>query len=77
MVKTLAPMIFLIAAGTAQAAMLPGNAATGKTLHDKQCVACHTTSLVESRVRHVGPHAIEGLRAKGCVVDPIELNVVE
>ena len=40
--KTTLLLIFVtLGAGSAQAALLPGDAAKGKAVHDKQCVACH------------------------------------
>jgi len=57
--KSVAPIILVIAAGSAQAAMLPGDAAAGKTLHDKQCVACHTSSVYTRANRNV--KTVEGL----------------
>jgi mono/diheme cytochrome c family protein len=46
-------------AATVQAAMLPGDAARGKTLHDQQCVACHTSSVYTRANRNV--KTVEGL----------------
>jgi cytochrome c553 len=50
-----------------QAALLPGDAAKGKALHAKQCVACHDTSVYTSANRRV--KTVEGLigRVNGCV----------
>ena len=49
----------LLVTASVSAAMLPGDAATGKNLHDKQCVACHTTSVYTRANRNV--KTVEGL----------------
>jgi cytochrome c2 len=56
-----------IAANGAHAALLPGDAAKGKALHDKQCVACHDSSVYTRPNRSV--QSVEGLigRVNGCV----------
>ena len=52
-------LILTLTAGTVQAALLPGDAAQGKTLHDKQCTSCHTSS-VYTRANH-NVKSVEGL----------------
>jgi len=56
-----------LVAGSAQAALLPGDATKGKTLADKQCVACHDTSVYSRANRRV--QSVEGLigQVNGCV----------
>jgi len=55
-------------AGTAQAetALLPGNAASGKTLHAANCTGCHDSSVYTRKNRQV--NSVEGLigRVNGC-----------
>ncbi|OGI43809.1 MAG: hypothetical protein A2150_05445 [Candidatus Muproteobacteria bacterium RBG_16_64_11] len=55
-------------AGAAQAenALLPGNAANGKTLHAANCTGCHDSSVYTRRNRQV--NNVEGLigRVNGC-----------
>lgn len=53
--------------GMTQAALLPGDAAKGKALHDKQCVACHDSKVYTRADRRV--KTIEGLmgQVNGCV----------
>ena len=53
--------------GGAQAALLPGDAAKGKAVHDKQCSACHDTGMYTRADRSV--KSVEGLigRVNGCV----------
>lgn len=53
--------------GVAQAALLPGDAAKGKVVHDKQCVACHDTKVYTRADRRI--KTVEGLigQVKGCV----------
>ena len=56
-----------LGAGSAQAALLPGDAAQGKTVHDEQCVACHDTSVYTRTNRRVqSPEALIG-QVNGCV----------
>jgi len=56
-----------LAAGSAQAALLPGDAAKGKALHDKQCVACHDSSVYTRANRRVqSPEGLIG-QVNGCV----------
>ena len=44
--KTIALIATLaLTIGNAQAALLPGDAAKGKAVHDKQCTACHDTGV--------------------------------
>jgi hypothetical protein len=54
-------------AGSAQAAMLPGDALKGKAMYDKTCVACHDTSVYTRTNRRV--KTVEGLigQVNGCV----------
>jgi mono/diheme cytochrome c family protein len=56
---TLLLISLTLGAGSAQAALLPGDAARGKTLHDKQCVACHDSSVYTRANRRV--NSVEGL----------------
>jgi mono/diheme cytochrome c family protein len=51
--------VLTLASATVQAAMLPGDAAKGKALHDQQCVACHTSSVYTRANRNV--KTVEGL----------------
>lgn len=53
--------------GATQAALLPGDAAKGKALHDKQCVACHDNKVYTRADRRV--KTVEGLmgQVNGCV----------
>lgn len=56
-----------VGAGSAQAALLPGDAAKGKALHDKQCVACHDSSMYTRANRRVkSPEGLIG-QVNGCV----------
>jgi cytochrome c2 len=57
----------LAAAGVAQAAFLPGDAAKGKAIVDKQCMACHDSSVYTRANRRV--QSVEGLigQVNGCV----------
>jgi cytochrome c2 len=57
----------LAAAGAAQAAFLPGDATKGKAIIDKQCVACHDSSVYTRPDRRV--QSVEGLigQVNGCV----------
>lgn len=64
---TLLLISFTLGAGSAQAALLPGDAAKGKALHDKQCVACHDSSVYTRANRRVkSPEALIG-QVNGCV----------
>lgn len=65
--STLLLMTFTLAASSVQAALLPGDAAPGKALHDKQCVACHDSSVYTRANRRV--QSVEGLigQVNGCV----------
>lgn len=61
-----APALMIVAAAT-QAALLPGDAARGKALHAKQCVACHDTSVYTRPDRRVrSAEALIG-QVNGCV----------
>lgn len=50
----------------AAAALLPGNAANGKKLHDAHCQACHSSALYTRMERQV--KSVEALidRVNGC-----------
>lgn len=50
----------------AETALLPGNAANGKTLHAANCTGCHDASLYTRKNRQVS--SVEGLigRVNGC-----------
>lgn len=64
---TLLSIALAIATSGAQAALLPGDAAKGKTVHDKQCVACHDTSVYTRADRRVkSPEGLIG-QVNGCV----------
>lgn len=66
--KTTALAVFLsFICGVTQAALLPGDAAKGKALHDKQCVACHDNKVYTRADRRV--KTVEGLmgQVNGCV----------
>lgn len=66
--KTIALFATLaLTVGSAQAALLPGDAAKGKTVHDKNCNACHDTGMY-TRADH-SVKSVEGLigRVNGCV----------
>lgn len=65
--KTLAPaLLLLLATATAHAAPLPGDAARGKALHDKNCVACHDTSVYTRSDRHIQSLAALTEQVNGC-----------
>lgn len=53
--------------GGAQAALLPGDTAKGKAVHDKQCTACHSTSVYTRADRRM--KSVEGLigQVNNCV----------
>ncbi|MDH3515000.1 MAG: hypothetical protein OEM83_09065 [Gammaproteobacteria bacterium] len=54
MIKSFALIAFFASLSvTAQAALVPGNAAEGKKLHDANCVACHTDSVYKRKDRQV------------------------
>jgi mono/diheme cytochrome c family protein len=56
-----------LGAGSAQAVLLPGDAAQGKAVHDKQCVACHDSSVYTRANRRVkSPEALIG-QVNNCV----------
>jgi hypothetical protein len=64
---TLLLISLTLGAGSAQAALLPGDAAKGKALHDKQCVACHDSSMYTRANRRVkSPEGLIG-QVNGCV----------
>lgn len=64
---TLLLISLTLGAASAQAALLPGDAAQGKALHDKQCVACHDTNVYTRANRRVkSPEALIG-QVNGCV----------
>jgi mono/diheme cytochrome c family protein len=56
-----------LVASNVQAALLPGDAAKGKAVHDKQCVSCHDTSVYTRADRKV--QSVEGLigQVNNCV----------
>jgi len=62
----LAVTLTLLCSST-QAALLPGDAAKGKVLHDKQCTACHDSKMYTRADRRV--KTVEGLmgQVNGCV----------
>ena len=61
----LIPLAF--GATSVQASMLPGDAAKGKAVHDKNCVACHDNSVYTRANRRVkSPEALIG-QVNGCV----------
>jgi cytochrome c2 len=64
---TLLLLSLTLVAGSAQAALLPGDAAKGKAVHDKTCVACHDTSVYTRANRRI--KTVEGLigQVNGCV----------
>jgi len=68
MVKTTLLLTALTLGATgALAALLPGDAAKGKAIHDKQCVACHDSSVYTRANRRVNsPEALIG-QVNGCV----------
>ena len=55
------PLVAALFAVAAQAdtALLPGNAANGKTLHAANCAGCHDTSVYTRKSRKVS--SVEGL----------------
>ena len=64
---TLLLISLTLGAGSAQAALLPGDAAKGKALHDKQCVACHDNSVYTRANRRIkSPEALIG-QVNNCV----------
>jgi mono/diheme cytochrome c family protein len=69
-----------LGAGNAQAALLPGDAAQGKAVHDKQCVACHDSSVYTRANRRVkSPEALIGqvnncVRQTGAKLDRDQVN---
>jgi mono/diheme cytochrome c family protein len=69
-----------LGAGNAQAALLPGDAAQGKAVHDKQCVACHDSSVYTRANRQVkSPEALIGqvnncIRQTGAKLDRDQVN---
>lgn len=67
MKTTALAVFFSFISGVTQAALLPGDAAKGKALHDKQCVACHDSKVYTRADRRV--KTVEGLigQVKGCV----------
>lgn len=67
MKTTLLAVTLSLLSGAANAALLPGDAAKGKALHDKQCVACHDNKVYTRSDRSV--KTVEGLmgRVNGCV----------
>jgi mono/diheme cytochrome c family protein len=64
---TLLLLSLTLIAGSAQAAMLPGDTVKGKAVYDKTCVACHDTNVYTRANRRV--KTVEGLigQVNGCV----------
>ena len=64
---TLLVLSLTLVASGAQAALLPGDAAKGKAVYDKTCVACHDTSVYTRANRRI--KTVEGLigQVNGCV----------
>jgi mono/diheme cytochrome c family protein len=77
---TLLLMSLTLGAGSAQAALLPGDAAKGKAVHDKQCVACHDNSVYTRADRRMkSPEALIGqvnncVRQTGVKLDRDQIN---
>jgi cytochrome c2 len=71
----LAPILFLMLP-TSQAALLLGDDAKGKQVHDQRCVKCHNSSVYTRNPRQV--QSIEGLmgRVKMCN-NQLELSLDE
>ncbi len=67
MKNALAVIGLMAVTGTAQAAFLPGDAARGKAVHDKQCQGCHGTSVYSRPDRKM--NSIEALigQVNNCV----------
>ena len=66
--KTFALFVTLaLAIGSAQAALLPGDAAKGKVVQEKHCSTCHDTGMYMRADRKV--KSVEALigRVNGCV----------
>lgn len=64
---TLLLITLTFGANGAQAALLPGDTAQGKALHDKQCVACHDSSVYTRANRRVkSPEGLIG-QVNNCV----------
>jgi len=77
---TLLLISLTLSTGSVQAALLPGDAAQGKAVHDKQCVACHDTSVYTRANRRVkSPEALIGqvnncVRQTGAKLDRDQVN---
>jgi len=67
MTKLLLSAALLLTTLNSHAALLPGDAANGKKLHNQQCVACHDTSVYTRANRRV--RSVEALvgQVQGCV----------
>jgi mono/diheme cytochrome c family protein len=67
MKRALTTLSLILAAGAAEGALLPGDAAQGKALHDKQCVSCHDSRVYTRPNRRV--RSVEGLigQVNNCV----------
>jgi len=62
-------LLIFLTLGTSgtQATLLPGDPAKGKAVHDKQCVACHDSTVYTRANRRVkSPEALIG-QVNGCV----------
>ncbi len=77
---TLLLLPLTLVAGSVHAALLPGDAAKGKALHDKQCVACHDSSVYTRANRRINsPEALIGqvnncVRQTGLKLDRGQIN---
>ena len=66
MIKPFLALLLATLSFPAAAALLPGNAANGKKLHEAHCQACHGTDLYTRMERRV--KSVEGLmgQVNGC-----------
>jgi len=51
--RPIATLTLMLATTAVNAALLPGDAARGKTLHAQQCTACHDTSVYTRTNRRI------------------------